>query len=125
MHNPTSNIPAGRLPEYVADDERAIAALIVSELIAAGYVLSINNGEDWPVKRSGTASLVCAALAQTEADTLVARDAITDEPAGWVALVWGNGNALLSDWSSRATMTGGLFLARVETIADEITAKFA
>jgi hypothetical protein len=121
-HNPTSNIPADRLPAYVRDDERAIAALIVSELIAAGYALSVYDGEEFTVRRSQDAREVCGALATTDADVLLAR--MNGERAGSVTLIWGNGIDLLSDWASRATGEGVMFNAAVETLADTITNRY-
>ena len=123
MQNTTlKSIPADNLPEHVADDERAIAALIVSELIALGYALSVYDGEAWTVKASTDAREVCAALASTDADEIRVRD--VGAVVGSVTLIWGNGNALLSDWSSTATALGSAFNAAVETLADEIDARF-
>jgi hypothetical protein len=119
------SIPADNLPAYVAHDERAIAALIVSELIALGYALSVNDGEAWVVRKSQDAREVCAALASTGADVMNVRDAASGANVGYVSLIWGNGNCLLSDWGARPTPEGAAFGAAVETLADEIEHRFA
>ena len=135
MNAALKSIPADNLPEYVDDTERAIAALIVSELVASGYALSVWDGEAWTVKASQDAREVCAALASTEAAVIRVRDnaAKTAWPTacptapvvGDVTLIWGNGNALLSDWSSRAGIHGAEFNAAVESLADQITERYA
>ena len=128
------SIPADNLPDHVDDTERAIAALIVSELVALGYALSVWDGDAWTVKASKDAREVCAALATTEMDVIRVRDpgALTDATGGCVApvvgsvaLIWGNGNALLSDWSMSLGWRGAAFAAAVESLADQITERYA
>ena len=134
MNAKSPNIPADCIPDYVDDTERAIAALIVSELVASGYALSVWDGEAWTVKASKDAREVCAALASTEMDVVRVRDpgALTDATGGCVApvvgsvtLIWGNGNALLSDWSVSLGWRGAAFAAAVESLADRITERYA
>lgn len=117
-----SRIPADRLPEYVNATERAIAALIVSELISSGYALSVYDGEEWALKQSRDAGEVCAALASTDADVIRARVAGDSEwvRVGSVTLIWGNGRDLLSDWSWSQDTGGDAFNARMESIAAEV-----
>lgn len=113
---------ANALPSYLPSDERAIAALIVSHLIANGYTLSVFDGEAWAVKRSDDARELGAALGTTDADVIrVRRDG---EVVGSVTLIWGNGNALLSDWASKASLEGAFFNATMLTLADDIEARF-
>ena len=135
MTTTLKSIPADNLPDHVDDTERAIAALIVSELVALGYALSVWDGEAWTVEASQDAREVCAALASTEMDVIKVRDPAgqTEFPesgrnampvVGSLTLIWGNGNALLSDWSVAPTGHGAAFGAAVETLADEIDARF-
>ena len=114
---------AAALPDYVMADERTIAALIVAELIADGYRLSVFDGEEWTVRRSNDAREVAAALATTDSDALVATDQ-DGAQAGAVSLIWGNGNALLSDWSMRLGAAGAGFGMAMERIADEIERRY-
>lgn len=123
MHATLKSIPADNLPEYVADDERAIAALIVSELVASGYALSVYPvGKARTVKLSKDAREVCAALATTDEDTI--RADFNGARVGDIRLIWGNGNALLADWAATATRRGWLFSSVVESIGQEIEARF-
>lgn len=117
-----SRIPADHLPDYVSTLEGRIASELVSELIASGFVLSVNDGEAWPVQRSADAREVCAALASTDADwlraslpTLNAMGAGGGTHAGTVMLVWGNGADLISDWTLIDTEAGRKFQAVMET----------
>ena len=123
MTTTLKSIPADNLPDHVDDTERAIAALIVSELVALGYALSVYDGEAFTVKKSQDARVVCAALASADDDTI--RAEFNGARAGWVQLIWGNGNALLSNWGTPPNGEGSAFEAAVETLADEISYRYA
>ena len=60
--------------EYTTSGERGTATRLVRAAIAAGYTVSVYDGEEYPVKRSRKERQILAALASTEEDWLVIRD---------------------------------------------------
>lgn len=83
---------------YASSQERMIAKRLVDDILAAGHVISVNDGEAFPVKRSADRTTILDALASTGSDTLVIRDT-SGERVGFVLLIWGNGTDLISDCS--------------------------
>ena len=77
--------------------EKQIASRLVRAALARGYMISINGGKDFPVKRSSDAEQIIGALASTDQDQLVLYDG-EGERVGSILLIWGKGDALLSDW---------------------------
>jgi len=88
---------------YASSQERMIATRLVSDILAAGHVISVNDGEGFAIKRSADKAAILAALASTDSDTLVIRDA-SGERVGFVLLIWGNGTDLISDCSGVAAL---------------------
>lgn len=91
------------------DTERKIASKLVKQALASGYVISVYDGEEFALKLSGSYKAIMAELAATDCDNLVIRDpaSILDGqrlPAkvATVALIYGNGCDLISDWSAPA-----------------------
>lgn len=83
--------------DYGPRDERLAAALLVALVLAEGGTLSVNDGEEWTVRRSDDAETVLRALGTTESDTLKWRDA-DGRTVGVFWLVWGNsGDELIAD----------------------------
>jgi len=79
--------------------ERRVASRLVRAALDAGYSISVNDGEEWTVKRALKAKPVLEALATTGEDTLRIRDADGDS-CGTFYLVWGNdedGSELIAD----------------------------
>lgn len=76
--------------------ETQIAHRIISKALKAGYTVSVNDGEEWALKRSSDRSAICAAIQSTDHDYLRFRNA-AGENLGWVMLVWGNGDCVVSD----------------------------
>lgn len=113
-----ANATAAHLPDYVSQGEARAAAALVNDLIEAGYVLSVYDGEEYTVKRSAVGATVAAALASTGIDNLLVRDSNhfngpdgLPVRAGVIALVWGNapdGSELVSDWSWHDRTVAGL-----------------
>lgn len=119
------------LPDYITQGEARVAERLVRALIAQGYVLSVFDGEEYTVKASGDWASVCRALATTDMDKLIVREAHTTEhpesgretrrKVGTITLVWGNapdGSELPSDWSwNDRTQAGRDFNAWMEAHA--------
>lgn len=86
--------------EHAPADARAIAARLVADALAAGYLVSVRDGLEWTVKQSRNAHTILAAMASTDADTLKFRDAATGDAIGSVWLIWCNGCDVISDYSA-------------------------
>jgi hypothetical protein len=78
--------------------EKRIAHKLITDAVAAGYLISVYEGEDWAIKRSHDGDAVKAALASTDEDVLRFRQA-DGALVGWVRLIWGNDCDLISDCS--------------------------
>jgi len=89
------------LEETNAGELRA-ARRLVKNALKAGYVVSVNDGGEFVVKRSNDARAIVAALGSTGEDYLTFRNAETFEKVGMVMLVWGNdpkGEELFADYT--------------------------
>lgn len=81
----------------------ATEARIVDQLLrhafSLGYLVSVNDGEEWVLKRSTDHNEIIAALASTDSDMLAFRDPSLGAPdlVGLVWLIWGNDEDLISD----------------------------
>ena len=80
--------------------EGRICAALIDAVLAKGATISINNGEEYSVKRSTDKTAIMAGMFETDSDTLLARDA-EGERLGWWDLVYGNdGYDVISDYSA-------------------------
>ena len=89
--------------DYTTAGERGTATRLVRAAFAAGYSVSVYDGEEYTVKRSRKLKDVLDALASTEEDWLVVRDA-TGERLGSFRLIWGNdptGEELIADHTDK------------------------
>ena len=87
------------LDQYATRGEAAAARRIIKGALARSYSVSVNDGEEWTLKRSTDAAAILGALATTGQDWLRIRDA-DGEPVGVLLLVWGNaadGSELVAD----------------------------
>jgi hypothetical protein len=72
----------------VQEMDEAIVRQVVATAIAAGYVLTVFDGEEYPIKECGDAEKVFAAMRATDDDRL---DIMKDgRRIGWVYFVYGN-----------------------------------
>lgn len=88
--------------QHCTAGERRVARTLVARLLAEGCMISVYDGEAWPVIRSRSRQQILDALCTTEEDRLVIRDA-TGKHIGSVLLVWGNdpsGEELVADHTS-------------------------
>ena len=79
--------------------ERHIARNLVSAILKRGGVISVNDGEEWTVRRSPESRKILEALATTGEDTLRWYDEAGNRVASFL-LVWGNdddGSELIAD----------------------------
>ena len=92
--------------DYTTLGERRTATRLVAAALAAGYAVSVYDGEEYTVKRSRKSKEILAALATTGEDALVIRDA-TGERLGVLSLIWGNdpsGEELIADHTDNDAM---------------------
>jgi hypothetical protein len=83
------------------DIETKIAERLVDDILAAGYTITVNDGQEDTVIRSNHKPDIMAALRTTCWDYMkIMKDA---DRIGWFWLVWGNGVDLVSDYSWRAS----------------------
>lgn len=98
--------------------ERRIVKKAVEDLIACGYMLSVNNGgdEDELVDSSDVDDVLSVMFAADE-DTIYAKREISPEKVGWVHFVYGNdGHDVIQDY----TVDLVTFLSEAEKLADQI-----
>lgn len=97
--------------------ERRIVRAIVTAAVKAGHNVSVYDGEDWPLKRSGNVAEIMQAVMSTDEDTLHIRSA-QDGVIGDVYLVYGNdGWDVIADHTSSPEMDA--ILAPAMAIADK------
>lgn len=92
--------------DYTTVGERRTATRLVAAALAAGYTVSVYDGEEYTVKRSRKSKEILEALATTGEDALVIRDS-AGERLGVLSLIWGNnpsGDELISDHSDNDAM---------------------
>ena len=83
--------------------ERAIAERLVTDAIAQGYQVSVNDGEAWVVKRSTDSKAIMAALFSTDEDYIRIRKEGEEGSVGTFTLIYGNdGWDVIADWSYSA-----------------------
>lgn len=85
--------------------ERLIARQCIADLLAAGFVVSVNDGEETTLAKSTDATAIVGAMFTTDEDWLYLRDTrFPDAPEGhhaWVRFVYGNsGWDVISDYTT-------------------------
>jgi hypothetical protein len=78
--------------------EMRICEKAVEGLLAAGYAVSVNDGEETTVKNCTDKSIIMDAVFTTDEDYLLAYK--EGEEDGWVRLIWGNVQDLISDYTT-------------------------
>lgn len=80
--------------------EQKMAEALVDECLNRGYVISVNDGEEWVVVRSNDRAKILAEMCATSDDTLVVRR-MDGSKVGWFWFVYGNdGWDVISDFSA-------------------------
>jgi len=69
--------------------EKTAAGRIIDRGLAKGYLVSVNDGEEYTVIRSRKRSQIMGALQSTDTDIVVFRNPNGDK-VGFVFFVWGN-----------------------------------
>ena len=82
---------------YCSATERNIAKALVRRALAAGYSITVHDGEEPTLKTSRDEKAIFSAMNSTDSDTLIFF--LGNRRVGHVWLVWGNEEDLVSDWS--------------------------
>lgn len=79
--------------------ERYMAGKLIDAILEKGFSASVNDGEEWTVKRSTDKKLILSALATTGEDYVRLYDK-DGQSQGTFVLIWGNdpdGSELIAD----------------------------
>lgn len=89
--------------------ERKIVQAAIKQLLAAGFSLDVNDGEETTLKHSTDAAAIVAAMFTTDEDYLFVNEPGAGSPAaalkggsriGWVRFIYGNdGYDVMSDYT--------------------------
>lgn len=96
---------------HASTNEKLIVGKLVTDLLAAGHMLTVYDGGEDVVVLSNDADAIFKALSSTD------RDVIRVTPRGWVLLVWGNDVDVISDY----TMSLEPLLAGANALAEELS----
>ena len=99
MKNETPVTPSGTFtvrPEHMTREEFRIISGIVRRAISKGYTVSVYDGGEFTVKRSRDPAEIIGALATTEQDALVLRDA-DGRKVGTISLVYNGDDTVVAD----------------------------
>ena len=87
---------------YCSATERNIAKALVRRALERGCRVSVFDGEETVLKQSANEKAIFEAMNSTECDVL--RFWQDGENIGFVTLIWGNEEDLISDYSDNAEM---------------------
>lgn len=87
---------------HTTAEERRIVSRLVKIAITKGYAISVNDGEEWTVKKSRDENAILSALATTGMDVL--RFRLADARIGDITLIWGNDEDVISDSTDNEEM---------------------
>ena len=80
--------------------EMMIASRLIRAALDSGYLVSVWDGEDYAVVHSDDKETIIEALGSTDEDMLMFYRPGGTRKVGWVLLVWGNGEEIISDSST-------------------------
>lgn len=93
------------LSRYASKGEAKMARALIRAILAQGYAISVNDGEETTVKRSTIEGVILDAMCTTGFDTIIAHRPDLNNASGWHTagrffLVYGNapdGSELIAD----------------------------
>jgi len=101
--------------------EQKIVRRVVKDALAAGYVVSVFDSEEWTVKRSGSYTKIHDALFSTDEDTIRLRDKDGND-LGIVRFIYGNeGYDVIADYSVSLEE----FMKGANEYADKLATQYA
>jgi hypothetical protein len=101
--------------------ERQVIKRLVQSALAAGYAISVNDGEEITERRCTDVGRIMAAVMTTDEDYLHIHAAGQTHRFGWVRLIYGN-----DGWDVICDYTTNLepLMAPVTAVADRLEARF-
>lgn len=78
--------------------ETKIIRAIATKVVENNYTISVFDGEEYPVKKSGNVEDIMSAVGATDETTFRIRNE-GGETIGFIYFVHGNGEDVVSDWS--------------------------
>lgn len=103
---------------HASTNEKLIVGRLVIDLLAAGCMLTVNDGEENVVVHSNDPAAIFAALSSTDEDYLVVtHKELLSGGSGWVRLIWGNDVDVISDYVMRLET----LLAGANALAEELS----
>jgi hypothetical protein len=101
--------------ENASDIEKKIAGKLITDVLAAGYSVSVwNGGDDAEIKLSSDAETIFKAMAASDQDELVIFK--NNRRCGWIRLVYGNDVDIISDYTTNLETV----LAGANALANEL-----
>ena len=90
--------------EFANKGDAKAARKLINMVLAKGWLVSVNDGEEWVLKASKDKAAILAALTSTGEDYLIFRDSEGNK-IGFMYLVWGNAPyELVSDCSANESI---------------------
>lgn len=106
------------MSDYLADHEREVITAILEDCLAAGHVLSVDDGEELAVEKSSDQAAILAEMCQTGEDSLIIHTA-DGRRIGHVFLVYGNEpGVVICDYADNAEIRA--LLERAEAIGERL-----
>lgn len=84
--------------EHASPTETRIAKHLVIAALARNWTVSVNDGEEIVISKSTKKAEIFEGMNSTDADILIFHDK-DGKRIGWVQLIWGNDEDLISDAS--------------------------
>ena len=82
-----------------SDNEKKIVGRLITDILAAGYSVSIwNGGDDAEIISSSDTDRIFKALAASDQDEVILYK--NCRRAGWIRLIWGNDVDVISDYTT-------------------------
>jgi len=95
--------------------ERQIIVLLVEDILAAGYRIAVNDGEETVLPSSNDAARIFAAMSTTDEERLILEPHADNGTQGWIRLIYGNFASVISDYTTNIPET---VFARANELAD-------
>ncbi|RWN60173.1 hypothetical protein [Mesorhizobium sp.] len=91
-------------PSYMRPAEQKIVGALIKKALGLGYLVSVYDGEEWPVKKSDDFAKITAEIAATDSTEFVFRKAEDGSKIGWLMLVHGNDEDVICDYTDNQLM---------------------
>jgi len=90
--------------KYVPTNERPVLSALITAALQGGNTISVNDSEEYILKRSTSINAIRSALGSSGEDTVLIRNSAGDQ-LGWFWLIYNNGSdgdpmIVIADYSS-------------------------